>query len=220
MKSSERVADKMRLHFNTFSILTSAAAIAMGSFGCVDNGRDLTDAATTSESIKDADLRLLDLSGNPFDLWHAGPGNIRVVLFTRSDCPISNRYAPDVRRLHESFHTQGVDFYLIYVDPKEQPDAIRRHLEEFEYPFPALRDPEHTLVSHTGATVTPEAVVFDRDGRITYRGRIDDRYLELGNARAVSTTNDLRDAIEATLAGQTIAEPFTKAVGCYIGDLE
>ena len=68
--------------------------------------------------------------------------------------------------------------------------------------------------------MTPEAVVFDADRKIAYRGRIDDLNADLGNARSAATKHDLADAIEATLAGQPVAEPVTKAVGCYIEDLK
>lgn len=193
----------------------------IGVLGCANSDRDYSNGANTIAAAVGADsVRLLDLDGRPFDLLKSDGKRVRVVVFTRSDCPVSNRYAPDVRQLYETFHPRGVDFYLIYVDPKEQPDSIRTHLKEFDYPCPALRDPDHTLVAFTQATVTPEAVVFDNDGRITYRGRIDDLYVEFGNARAEATKNDLHDAIEATLAAQPIGEPVTKAVGCYIGDLK
>ena len=78
----------------------------------------------------------------------------------------------------------------------------------------------HTLVKMTGATVTPEAVVFDSRRKIAYRGRIDDLYISFGQARDAATTHELADALEAVLAGKTVAEPATKAVGCYIGDLD
>src|SRR5207244_6413951 len=96
---------------------------------------------------------LLDLDGKPFDLRQSSQGPVRAVLFTRSDCPISNRYAPEIRSLYESFHPKGVDFYLVYVDPDEKPDAIREHLRDFKYPCPGIRDPQHTLVAQTGVTV-------------------------------------------------------------------
>jgi hypothetical protein len=167
-----------------------------------------------------ASVRLLDLDGSPFDLLGDGAGRVRVAVFTRSDCPISNRYAPEIGDLHEEFHPRGVDFYLIYVDPDQTPEAIRTHLTQFNYPCKALRDPEHTLVAYAQASVTPEAVVFDGNGTITYRGRIDNLYADLGKARADATTHDLRDAIEATLSGRKVVEPVTTAIGCYIGDLK
>ena len=55
---------------------------------------------------------------------------------------------------------------------------------------------------------------------MNYRVRISNLYADLGKARSTATKNDLRDAINATLEGQPIAEPVTKAVGCYIGDLK
>ena len=145
---------------------------------------------------------------------------MHVAVFIRSDCPISNRMAPQIRELYTAFHPQGVDFYLIYVDPREKPDSIRDHLREYEYPCAALRDPEHTLVAKTKVTVTPEAVVLDREWKIKYRGRINDQFEDFGKSREVPTKHDLRDAITSTLDGKPVAEPVTKAIGCYIADLK
>lgn len=164
-------------------------------------------------------IQLLDLDGHPFDLWKK-PGGLTVVLFTRSDCPIANRYAPEIRRLYEKYQSRDVSFYLIYVDPSEQPEALRKHLKEYDYPCQGLRDLKHTLVAHCGATTTPEAVVFGSDRAIVYRGRVDDHYLNLGEARTQPTTHDLADAIEATLQGKPVANPHTKATGCLIADLK
>jgi Redoxin len=165
-------------------------------------------------------VRLLDLDGQPVDLLKHQPGPVTVVLFTRTDCPVSNRCAPEIRRLHEAYHPRGVEFVLVYVDPHESPDAIRRHLREYDYPCRALRDPEHTLVAHCNATTTPEAVVFGRDRTMTYRGRVDDRYVDVGRPRAEPTTRDLADAIESTVSGRRVTNPRTKAVGCLIADLK
>jgi peroxiredoxin len=191
-----------------------------GILGCSGRGSQVAEAAPTAgASLNTSALKLADLNGNSFDLRKASEGRVHVVVFTRSDCPVSNQFAPEVRGLFEKFHPQGVDFYLIYVDPSEKTDTIREHLRQYEYQCAALRDPDHTLVAQTGATVTPEAVVFDGDWRIAYRGRINDEYVELGKSKTSSIRHDLQEAIEATLAGHAVAEPITRAVGCYIGDL-
>lgn len=164
-------------------------------------------------------IQLLDLDGQHFDLWQK-PGAITVVLFTRSDCPISNRSAPEIRRLYDAYNSQGVEFFLVYVDPNEHVDSIRRHLQEYAYPCQGLRDPQHTLVAYCGATTTPEAVIFGKNRNMVYRGRVDDLYVDFGQARAEPTTHDLADAIESTLLGRRVANPRTRAIGCLIADLK
>jgi len=73
-------------------------------------------------------------------------------------------------------------------------------------------------VKRAGATITPEAAVYDGRGRLTYRGRIDDRYSAVGIERATATRHDLQDAIAATIAGKPVTPRFTQAVGCYVAD--
>ena len=150
----------------------------------------------------------------------SGDAPATVFLFTRSDCPISNRYAPEVGRLQERFSNRDVEFWLVYPDPDETTETIRRHMEEYGYRFGALRDPGHELVRRTGATITPEAALFDGNGTMVYRGRIEDRYVAFGKARATATRHDLEDALLAVLDGGTVREPTTKAVGCFIADLK
>ena len=164
-------------------------------------------------------IRLLDLENRPVDPLHSAPNAAAtVLLFISTECPISNRYAPEVRRLFKSFAPRGVSFWLIYPNPAESPDAIRDHLRSFAYPMQALRDPEHALAKFVHATVTPEAVVL-AGGRVQYRGRIDDRYVALGVERPAPTRRDLEDALTALLAGKRVPQPATQAVGCFIADL-
>ena len=165
-------------------------------------------------------LLLQALSGAPMDPLQAPAGTKAIVfLFTSTDCPISNRYAPEVRRLAEAYGSKGVVFRLVYPNPAETAGAIREHMAAFQYAgvAEAYRDPAHALVKLAGATVTPEAAIYS-GGKLMYRGRIDNRYVELGVERPAATQRDLADALAALLAGKPVAATTTQAVGCYIAD--
>jgi peroxiredoxin len=196
-------------------VLIAGAVAVVFAINGARNARVAAEAVAAGD-----DPYLFDLDGECIELSQVLHEGVVVWIYTRSDCPISNRYAPEVRELYEKFHSQGVIFYLIYVDARETAENIRAHLAEYQYPCPALHDPDHTTVRLTEVSVTPEAVIFDTSGRITYRGRINDLFVDAGNSRASATTHDLADAIEATLAGRPVARPVTKAVGCYIVDLK
>jgi len=163
---------------------------------------------------------LYDLEGQKIDPLRNTKSAANVFLFTRTDCPISNRYAPVVRRLHEEFSPQGIEFWLVYPDPAQSPKTIHQHLKEYSYPCRALHDPQHTLVERTQVTVTPEAAVLLPNGDVAYRGRIDNRYTDFGISRPEATEHDLKNALTAILAGQSIKNNLTTAVGCYISDLK
>lgn len=142
-----------------------------------------------------------------------------VFVFVRSDCPISNRYAPLLERLGREFESLEVAYHLVYVDPDETPERIAHHRQEYGLTIDALRDPKHALVRAVGATVTPEAAVFDAGYFLVYRGRIDDLYVDLGKSRAQAQQHDLLEAVRQTVAGKTIATPRREAIGCKIEDL-
>lgn len=165
-----------------------------------------------------ASIQLLDLNNRAVDPFETGAGAKAIVfLFTATDCPISNRYAPEVQRVYRAFAPKGVRFFLAYPNPADTPALIREHAQSFGYPAEALRDPKQALVRMANATVTPEAAVF-AGGRLVYHGRIDDRFVDLGLERPAPTTHDLADALDAVLAGVPVPHAVTQAVGCFIAD--
>ena len=160
-----------------------------------------------------------DLAGRPFNPL-ATRARATVLLFVGPDCPISNRYAPEIRRLAESYGSDETLFYLIYVDPNLDSKSIQQHLRAFSYDLPALRDPQHTLVARAEAVTTPHAALFDRVGTLVYSGRIDDRYIDFGKQRPAARTHDLEAALQAVLAGRAPSVSRTRSIGCYIADLK
>ena len=164
-------------------------------------------------------LRVLDLDGRLVDpLTPASGVRATVFVFITSDCPIANRYAPEIQRLAAIFTSQGVRFWLVYANPHEPVASIRNHLRQFQYAIPALRDPEHALVRFTKVTVSPEAAVVDQGGSLLYHGRIDDRWVSIGRDRPAPTHSDLAEALRATLDGKPVAQTGPPAVGCILSD--
>ena len=143
-------------------------------------------------------------------------GKTAVVFFLSAECPISNRYAPELRRLHDRFRGPSVVFYAVYPNAGESETSVRSHVQEFQIPGKWLRDPDHAIVRKTGVRVTPEVAVLSPGGRVVYRGRIDDRYAELGKMRPAPTHRDLEDALEAVTSGRAVPSSSVPAVGCSI----
>ena len=168
---------------------------------------------------RSAEETAFDLAGNPVVPLKAARGKVVVLVFVRTDCPISNRYAPTIQKLSAA-HDGKALFWLVYPSKSESAEAIRTHDREYGYKIPSLRDPQKALVKESQAQITPEAAVFDGKGHLVYHGRIDNLYEEVGRARTVATTHELEDAIEAALSGKSVPASSTHAVGCYISDLE
>lgn len=192
-----------------------AAAVASAVFaglGAVGAARMVAPSAVASFTTK----AVPELDGTPVEpLAPARDIEATVLLFVMTDCPISNRYAPEMRRLHDEF-ADTVRFWLVYVDTHRPVDELREHRASFGYPFGAVRDVDGALAGLAGATVTPEVAVFDPERRLIYRGRIDDRYVSFGVARRAPRTRDLHDRLRRVAAGETLAFSETRAVGCYI----
>jgi thiol-disulfide isomerase/thioredoxin len=164
----------------------------------------LAAALFVSFGIAQGQQTALDLEGHPVNPLNTDPGKVVVLVFLRRDCPVSSRYAPTIQEISKRFADRA-SFWLVYPDKSESATAIRKHLQEFGYHLPALRDPEHALARLSHVEITPEIAVFDRERRLVYDGRIDDWYLDLGRARPAPTTHELEDAIHAALAGKAAA---------------
>ena len=139
---------------------------------------------------------------------------LTVYIFMRADCPVANRYIPTIRRLAQDYADRPVTLRLVY--PHADDTSARRHAREAGLDLPVVTDPRFELVTHTGAQVTPEAAIETPSGEVLYCGRIDDRYVDFGRARRAAERHDLREALEAALAGRPVPPPGGPAIGCYI----
>jgi hypothetical protein len=157
-----------------------------------------------------------DLQGAPVRTL-AGPGvRVVVLVFAASDCPISNRYVPEIARLSKEFSSQGVRFWWVFPNPEDTVQVVSQHLRDFAIHQDALLDRDQALVKRANAEITPEAAVFTADLRELYHGRIDDRYLDIGQERPQPQHHDLETAIAAALAGKPVPQPGGPPVGCSI----
>lgn len=179
----------------------------------------LVSARPEASAVRPPVVRVESLDGRAVEPLKLPAGvKAAVFVFVSVDCPISNRYAPEVRRLHQAFQDKGVQFTLVYPNPAETASAIAEHLRAYDYPVGAVRDAKHALVKHAQISVTPEVAVFTPDGTLAYRGRIDNRYVRLGLERPAATQRDLAAALVAVLEGKPVREARTQAVGCYVAD--
>jgi thiol-disulfide isomerase/thioredoxin len=160
-----------------------------------------------------------DLSGNPIHQL-APPGTKAVVLFfAASDCPISNRYIPEIERLNQEFASQGVAFWWVYPNPTDTAEVVHRHQQQFNFHAKIILDTGQRLTQMAHAAMTPEVAIFvPAASQLSevYLGRIDNRYIALGQERPAATTHDLQSAIHAVLAHQLVPKPGGPAVGCAI----
>lgn len=197
--------------------VSMTATVCLVVMGCPSAKSERSPAVERSVSAPPA--MAFDLDGQAIDPVDEFSGQIVVLAFWRIDCPVARRYHPELRRLKEEFGERGVEFVLVFPNARRTATDIREHMQEFEQSCAAIHDPNHVLVAKTGARITPEAVVYDRSGRLFYQGRIDNRSPEFGIVRP-ATTHELGDAIEAVLTGGEAPVPDGPPIGCYISDLK
>ena len=186
----------------TAYVLASLAVLGLGGCG----------------GVQPRELSVESLDGSTYRPIPSDLGIPTVLLFTATDCPVANGYAPRIRALHAEYAGPGMRFFVVNVEPDATVEALREHALAYDLPGPILLDRDHALARFAGAQTTPEAVVLLPGGAVAYRGRIDDQVPSLGVRRPAATTSELRDALDAVLNGRPVAVPRAPAVGCLIED--
>jgi hypothetical protein len=161
----------------------------------------------------------IDLNGDPVTQLAPTGARAIVLFFASSDCPIANRYIPEIERLDRTWSSDGVRFWWVYPNPTDTAEVVRRHDQQFGIHGYVALDTEQRLTRMAHASITPEVAVFVPTGdgwREVYRGRIDNRYLTLGRERPQATRHDLEDTLRALAAGQAVPDPGGPPVGCSI----
>lgn len=149
------------------------------------------------------------------------PGTKAIALFfVASDCPISNRSFPEMKRLREKFSSRGIRFWFVYPNEGEAPAQVRMHQSAYDAGGEAVLDVSSALVKMAGARVTPEvSVLVPESGsgwRPVYTGRIDDRFLQIGQERPQPTEHFAEQALTSVLTGTRVEAATGVPVGCGI----
>lgn len=158
---------------------------------------------------------LLDLTGNAHALDENDGRRVRAFVFLSTECPIANGSVKTLNDLHAA-RPKGVDLFGVVVDPSVSRTQAAKHFAEYKAAFPVLFDASGLLAVALKPTHVPQAFVLDRDGRLVYRGAIDNAWEALGRRRLKAEKHYLADAIADAADGQAVAVPETPAVGCLI----
>jgi len=157
------------------------------------------------------DFTLPDVDSKDHSLKSLAGKNGTVLLFIAVQCPVSNAYNERMEKLAQDYRAKGINVIGINSNIKEDAAAVKAHAAEHNFTFTILKDPGNKIADKLGASVTPEAYFLDPNNKLLYHGRID-------NARNVEQleTSDLRNALDAALAGKAIEKTEAKAFGCTI----
>lgn len=177
-----------------------ALALATGAF-----------AETPAIGSAAPDFRLTTLDGKPFALSTTARGQKAVVLmFISTQCPYSNAYNAQMKDLASAYASKGVLFVGINSNKTENASKAVSHAKANGHTFPIMKDPDNKVADLYDAQRTPEVFVVDSQGKVQYHGRI------TADHEDPASSPDLKNALDALLAGKPIARSETKAFGCTI----
>ncbi|MGA7992373.1 MAG: thioredoxin family protein [Thermoanaerobaculia bacterium] len=174
-------------------------------------------------SVPAADLKI-GAAAPDFTLPSAADGNVVAlkallarnkavaVIFIATKCPISNAYNERMAALGKEYAAKGIAVVGINSNKTEPAAEVADHAKAHGFTFPVVKDEANRVADAYGAEKTPEVYVISPDGALLYHGRIDESRDDPKNVRSP----DLRNALEAILAGRPVPAAETKAFGCTI----
>ena len=156
-------------------------------------------------------LDYTDVSGKTYNVADLTKNKATVFFFFSTQCPIANIYSPRMNAIAADYSRKGVQCFLVNANAEDTPAKIKKYAAERKFTFPAVKDDKLALADLLAASRTPEAIVVDSTNIVRYRGRIDDN-----QDRTKIVHHDVREALDAVLAGKPVERARTIAFGCTI----
>jgi thiol-disulfide isomerase/thioredoxin/mono/diheme cytochrome c family protein len=160
-------------------------------------------------------LKFVDIRYLPRTLDDLGAKKASVLVFTNTSCPQANRYFPTLKSLAMEYRDKDVQFVAVNSAEEDSVVDMAAQAVRLDVEFPFVKDFGAVCAHTLGVRRTPEVVVIDANKRLRYRGRIDDQY-RLGGPRPAPTRRDLKEALDAVLAGRMVTSTETEVDGCPI----
>jgi peroxiredoxin len=156
------------------------------------------------------DFKLTDITGAEQSLSKLKGEKGTILVFLSAQCPVVKAYNTRISAFAKSFRAKGINVVGINSNATESLEWVKSNAAE-NYDFPVLIDKGNVIADKLGAQVTPEIYFFDEKNKLLYKGAIDN------NRSEESVTNKyLQDAVDAKIAGKTIAKTSANAFGCTI----
>jgi peroxiredoxin len=164
-----------------------------------------------------ADTKMKNVSGKELSIAEVKGAKGTLVVFTCNHCPWAKAWHSRIVTLGNQSVKRGVGVIAINAnDPSAYPEddfaTMQSNAKKTKMGFPYVVDATSDVARAFGATRTPEAFLFDAEGKLVYHGTIDDNAKQPDQVKA----RYLEDAVNALVSGKEIALAETKALGCGI----
>ncbi|HET9177315.1 MAG TPA: thioredoxin family protein [Terriglobia bacterium] len=161
---------------------------------------------------------LPDTEGKAVSLEDYKDAPALLVVFLCNHCPFVKHVLPQFVELAREYQGRevgivGISSNDVSAYPDDSPEKMAQLSSTMDFPFPYLYDEAQQVAKSYGAACTPDFYLFDRDGRLVYRGQMDDS--RPSNGRPV-TGADLRAAMDAVLGGRKVSDNQKPSIGCNI----
>ena len=143
-------------------------------------------------------------------------GKIVVLEWINPGCPFVVRHGKEqtMKNVAEKYKDKDVVWLGVIPGDGAKADAAKAWAKTASLEYPILLDTATTVARSYGAKATPHMFVIDKSGKLAYSGAIDND--ADGEKPQTGRTNYVAKAIDALLAGQTVAVSETKAYGCGV----
>jgi peroxiredoxin len=175
------------------------------------------DALSIGASMPKADVKMKNVDGKEIDLAAVRKPMGTLVIFTCNHCPFAKMWETRIVELGNTYQEKGIGVIAINAnDPKVAADdsfeSMQQRAKDRGMQYPYVVDATSDVARAFGATRTPEAFLFDKNGKLVYHGAIDDN----GEEPTKVDKAYLKLALDAVMGSTDVAVKETKSIGCTI----
>jgi thiol-disulfide isomerase/thioredoxin len=141
-----------------------------------------------------------------------------LVMFICNHCPFVKHVLAELDRLTTEYAGKGIGIVAINSNdlesyPQDGPGPMKELAIARGWKFPFLFDADQSAAKSYRAACTPDFFAFDARRGLAYRGRLD---ASRPGSETPVTGRDLRDALDAILAGRAPSPDQKPSIGCGI----
>ncbi len=163
------------------------------------------------------DFKLPGVDGKQYSLANFKDAKLLVIVFSCNHCPYVVGSEQRMIKFANDYAARGVKMVAINSNetehhPNDSFDHMVTRAKEKNFPFAYLRDESQDVALAYGALRTPHFYVFDAQRKLRYTGRMDDN----PKMESAAKTHELRDAVDAILAGKNPPIEQINPLGCNV----
>lgn len=192
-----------------------AAALAVIGFNAI--AQQTRESLAINENIQMAEAKFKSVDNKEVSLNDMKTSKGLIVMFSCNTCPYVIKSQERTKEVMAYAKSKDIGMVVVNSneaqrDEADSRNAMSKYAKSQGYDVPYVIDEKSKLADAFGATRTPEVFLFNGEGKLVYKGAMEDNPSNPSESKEMF----LKKAIDNMLSGKAVDPNSTKSIGCTI----